>query len=225
MSATLAATRRGVRLLLRDNDSRNFAVPTDAVDRAILRHALEVGEDTGLGEAWATVATLSDSGSTDFALSLSSQQLSAVSSLRLASNGSLLTRVSDGEMSTLRDGSIGTGEPQYFQLFEGITQGVTLRLYPRPTAADTVEALIKFDPSQAVADATVLPLSDMQLRAVELGAAAELLASLPPEVAGRIGTSQVVVSVWQESAMRLRRLERERRGRQRRASHVAPAIW
>lgn len=226
MSATLATIRRNVRLLLRDTDSRDYAVRSDEMDRTILRHALEVGEDTGLGEAWATVATLSDSGSTDFALALSSQQLSNVRHLRLVSSGESLVRLDDAAMEEVRSGAtIGTGIPEFYTLIEGTTQGVTLRLYPRPVAADTVEALIRFDPSQAVADATVIPLSDVQLRAVELGAAAELLASLTPEAAGKIGTSQVVVPVWQQSAERMRRDEKERRARQKRSAFVAPAVW
>lgn len=226
MSATLAATRRAVRLLLRDTDARDYAVPSDEMDRAILRHALEIGEDTGLGEAWATVATLSDSGSTDFAMSLSSSQLSNVRLLRLASSAAALERVTDEQMESFRASvPVGTGEPSTYTLIEGTTQGVTLRLYPRPIAADTVEALIRFDPSQTVADATVIPLADLQLRAAELGAAAELLASLPPETQGKLGVSNVVVPVWQQAAERMRRDEKERRARQKRSAFVSPAVW
>lgn len=225
MSATLAATRRKVRLLMRDTNQQDYAIGSDSLDTIILRHALEVGGDTGLGEAWSTVATLSDTGSTDFAASLSSQQLARLHQLRIASTGGIITRVSDGYMENLREATtIAVGEPVYFVQIEGTTQGVTLRFWPRPTEAYTVEGLITLEPSQALADTTVLPLSDMQLRIVELSSAAEGLASLVEEELAKIGMSQSVVPLWERSAERLRKEEKWRRATQKRQGHLPPRV-
>lgn len=224
MSATLSATRVNVRHHLNDTALGNPAVSSLILDRIILNAAMHLGSKIGLSLVWtASQVTLTAGSLSDSTLGAATTQFDRIIAARINATGQIMEKVSFDEINRLRAGLTNTasqGDPQYFALWEDATQIVQMRIDTVPASARTIDFLRSSLPSRTVADATVLPFSDLMLPAIELASAAQAVIRLPQATLDHLKLDRGIVAEWKQQSNELVRQERERQDKIQRRGYA-----
>ena len=226
MSQTLAQTLVRVRILLKDPNppagGTVLAVTDVDAYHTLMDLAQIMAPDLGLGRGWVSAwIAISDTESSDFSPAVGIEYETILELVR-ASDHWPLERVSNTEMEMLRRGTMIPFGPKvtHYTILEktsGANEVVTIRVHPRPTAADSLDALLEEIPTAAYADATVLPFSHDALRGLEREAAIDLALGMLAEDFDDHGLSKDLLARWEREAAASRQNASNRRRRQRRA--------
>ena len=226
MSRTFATSALNIRSMMNDNDAAAYAINTDRLYHVLAAQAGDLGGGPLVGEDWVTaIITLSGTGSPDFAFPATSQ-IERIIHLRRASDGLLLARVSSDEIERLRQSaSPGTGPPTHYYLFEPPSGILKARFWPRPVAADTIDALRATGASTTTyTDATSIDYSEGMCDAIEAATAAELFVCLDDATRSRLGLGAGAAGAWMSRVASGVRAERERKGRLHDVSRIPAQV-
>lgn len=147
------------------------SIPLRAIAMAL---AKTYADDLGLGREWVDWFPVSNSGSSDFTIDTSAANVNLIVELRRESDGRPVGMISNARMEQYR---VGTTTPagsrvESVTLIEKPDQDIVARCWPRPTAADTIQAELEVFPVDgAFADGTLLPFSDVAIAALAWEAA------------------------------------------------------
>lgn len=189
MSSTLAASEIRVRFFTGDYDLGNPGLHSRMLRQIIMARAQIEGANYGYPRQMISAfVTLSNTGSSDFTPAYGGFQPHMISSLRLSSDGYPIVIVSNEQMEQERSAQVtlAPGDPRIATFIQGTGQTYQLRFYPRPGKADTVAAILEEAVAATYTDATVLPFSNLALRAIELHSAADSIMHMSPEARVRI---------------------------------------
>jgi hypothetical protein len=210
MAGTLLSVRDRVRWLINDRNQSEYVISSPRLDRLIADRLNHIAELVGYGLEWATAAVTLAANTFDYSLP-SSIQYHQIVDVVLNSRGWQLVRRGIEELNALRGvATPATGDPTDYALFEGLTQLVTIRLYPTPASADTLNLLRSRIPIAVSADADVVSFSDNLLRALEKDVALNVLALLGDEELKQLGVSRNVIPLWSRDLERAIKAERVR---------------
>ena len=182
MSDTLTNVEARVRDLTDDRDPSNYAISQRRLWRMIDTQVQEIGARIGMGQAWSTTVFSTADGTDDYALpTTSSAEYAQIIMLKDATHGTLIQKADNETIESYRQtGSTAVikGFPLRFSLLEGITQIITVRLYPVPNGVYAIDLLRSLLPTRLTAATDVLPFARDVLTAVELRAAARAARSM-----------------------------------------------
>lgn len=220
MSIALSTARPNVRQLIRDVDVSAPAVKGYVLDQAISNHYQLIHARLGVPLEWQTVTAYT---ADDADYTLTSPEFHSIGLFRIASNYSLVEKVSPAVMARLRSGgneNPAKGEPWAVALTEELPASVgttetTIQLYPTPNEADTLQGLYAAVASVVTADADKLQLGTNGVRAIEYSAAAELLIGMTDDTAKRLDVNKGLARKYEAMAEKFIEWEHVRVSRMR----------
>lgn len=233
MSIALSTARASVRQLINDVDISPPAIKGYRVDQAISNHYQRVAGRLNMPVAWVTVAALVASTKTYTLTAGDAKEFHSIGLFRIASNLRLVEKIGPHLLEGLRrDMGTGTGEPFAVAITEAAPSAVgttetTFEVYPTPKVADTLQGLASTAAAVLSDDADKIQLGLDAQRAIEYGAAAELLSSMTAEVAARLQIDKGVARDYGKAyedfiEAEQTRISRLRSGRFANTSYVSP---
>lgn len=224
MSITLATARAAVYQLIRDVDRSAPAVRGYIIDQALSnRYQLTGARVYGVPFAWTTLAALVAGTATYTLTGAAAREFHTLGMFRLASDLRPLEKISPVELEPLRQGTPSqSGAPIALSVTEappaaaGTTE-TTFTVWPTPAAADTLQGLGSTTPGVLTADADLMQAGSFIQRAVEYGAAAELLFAMPTDTAARLQINPAVGQKYADIAEQFIEWEQTRLSRERSA--------
>lgn len=233
MSSTLEQVRANVRVHIKDLDSRDYAIPTEALDLEIISKSQEMTDKALPGLSWSLAALSLSSGASDASFAV--QDRLAVVSIRCVETGQIIEKLPRAIVESRREvpssGSQPTGKPAAYYLIENSTNTLTVRFTPNADQAYTFDVLLSTMPSSggagvygAIAASTVIPWGELMVRAIEKAVAITMLSKMTKEQAASRGINPGVIGEWRQDVASLVAAEQKRQRRRFLGGYLAPAV-
>lgn len=216
MSGTLGTSRNRVRVLIHDTLTGNLAVSDERLNQMIDSANLQVGNVLGYSDTWLTSAVTLVAGTTEYSFTAGEYQTLTI--LRRASDKRMLRKQTMRDLEALRDGAATDtrGSVTDYALYETTGQLIKLRVYPTPSAADTLDAFVSTTVTALSADSDAIPHSRGGVQALEYMVAAECVGSMTPEDLMDRHLSPATAAIYAKRSADLLAMEKERRTSERR---------
>jgi len=237
MSKLLTEVVRRVRYHLRDRNPQNRTFSDHELRVAIAAEVNLMAGELELGEAWDT-AFLSVVAGTDAYTASSSNDYDRITFLRKQSDGLMIEIVSPERFEAYREGDTAsassTGDPQVAMLYINDTGGLNVRLWPTPSANDTLDAFRAVLPtglltasgaiSASLASLSV-PFDDAAFEALCYRVAARKFDAMTDEEKARHGLGANASATWIDAARSGLAASRRRRRRFKRPHARSGRRW